>query len=410
MTPREQAVAARAAAQTLRGLSTAARARLLRRVASTLEAEASTILAANEQDIRRGAATLSDALMARLRLSPRKLESLADGIRDLSEMEEPIGRILRKTELAPNLTLQQVTSPLGVLLVIFESRPDALPQVASLALKSGNGLILKGGREAAETNRVLHELIAGALRPDVSPHAIGLVQTREEVGDLLALDDVIDLVIPRGSNAMVRQIQQNTRIPVLGHADGICHVYIDAAADPSMALEIALDAKTDYPAACNAMETLLVHRDFEGLEGVLEGLRSAGVTLHQGPETDFRTEYGDLACSVRVVAGLEEAIAHIHAFGSGHTDAIITADRALAQAFLDRVDSACVFHNASTRFADGYRFGLGAEVGISTSRIHARGPVGVDGLLTTRWQLFGSGDTAGPFSSGERTFTHRPQD
>jgi delta-1-pyrroline-5-carboxylate synthetase len=410
MTPREQAVAARAAAQTLRGLSTAARARLLRRVASTLEAEASTILAANEQDIRRGAATLSDALMARLRLSPRKLESLADGIRDLSEMEEPIGRILRKTELAPNLTLQQVTSPLGVLLVIFESRPDALPQVASLALKSGNGLILKGGREAAETNRVLHELIAGALRPDVSPHAIGLVQTREEVGDLLALDDVIDLVIPRGSNAMVRQIQQNTRIPVLGHADGICHVYIDAAADPSMALEIALDAKTDYPAACNAMETLLVHRDFEGLEGVLEGLRRAGVTLHQGPETDFRTEYGDLACSVRVVAGLEEAIAHIHAFGSGHTDAIITADRALAQAFLDRVDSACVFHNASTRFADGYRFGLGAEVGISTSRIHARGPVGVDGLLTTRWQLFGSGDTAGPFSSGERTFTHRPQD
>jgi len=407
MTPREQAVAARAAGLQLRTLSTVQRSRLLRRVASTLEADAASILAANEQDIRRGEGVLSDALMARLRLTTEKLESLADGIRTLSEMEEPIGRVLRRTELAEGLRLRQVTSPLGVLLVVFESRPDALPQVASLALKSGNGLILKGGSEAAETNRALHALITATLRPDVPAEAIGLVETRAEVSDLLALDDVIDLVIPRGSNAMVRHIQDNTRIPVLGHADGVCHVFVDASADPSMAQAVVLDSKIDYPAACNAMETLLLHREYPARDALLDALRQAGVTVFEGPDTDFGREYGDLACSVRVVDDLDAGIAHIARHGSGHTDAIVTADELSAARFLDRVDSACVFHNASTRFADGYRFGLGAEVGISTSRIHARGPVGVEGLLTTRWQLVGQGDTVAPFSAGERTFTHR---
>jgi len=407
MTPREQAVAARAAGHRLRALSTAQRGRLLRRVASTLEADAATILAANEQDLRRGEGVLSDALMARLHITIDKLESLADGIRTLSEMDEPIGRVLRRTELAEGLSLREITSPLGVLLVIFESRPDALPQVASLALRSGNGLILKGGSEAAETNRALHGLITAALRPDVPPEAIGLVETRAEVGDLLALDDVIDLVIPRGSNAMVRHIQDNTRIPVLGHADGICHVFVDASAEPEMAEAIVIDAKTDYPAACNAMETVLIHQSYPHGDALRDALRGAGVSLFEGPDVDFGTEYGELACSVRIVDDLDAAIAHIHRHGSGHTDAIVTADPVCAEAFLDRVDSACVFHNASTRFADGYRFGLGAEVGISTSRIHARGPVGVEGLLTTRWQLVGQGDTVAPFSAGARRFTHR---
>ncbi len=392
MTPRDQAVAARIAGEKLRNLPSRKRASLLRRVASALEFNASQILAANQQDVRDGEGVLSDALAARLELTLDRLESLADGIRELSEMEEPIGRTLRQTELADGLNLRQVTSPLGVLLVIFESRPDALPQVAALALRSGNGLILKGGKEAARTNRALHEVITGALRPDVPSAVIGLVETREEVGDLLALDDVIDLVIPRGSNAMVRHIQANTQIPVLGHADGICHVYVDAAADLDMARDIVLDAKTDYPAACNAMETLLVHADFAGLEALISALREAGVTVHRGAE-DLGREYGDLACSVQIVADLDAAIDHIHRHGSGHTDAIVTADTEVAAAFLQRVDSACVFHNASTRFADGYRFGLGAEVGISTSRIHARGPVGVDGLLTTRWLLVGQGNT-----------------
>jgi len=406
MTPREQAVAARAAGQTLRNLPSRKRASLLRRVGSALEANASRILAANQQDLRDAEGVLSDALTARLGLNLAKIESLADGIRSLSEMPEPIGRVLRQTQLADGLDLEQITSPLGVLLVIFESRPDALPQVASLALRSGNGLILKGGKEAARTNRTLHEVITGALRPDVAADVIGLVETREEVSDLLALDDVIDLVIPRGSNAMVRHIQENTRIPVLGHADGICHVFVDAAADPDMARAIAIDAKTDYPAACNAMETLLIHADYANPQGLIAALEDAGVKVHRGPEARG-FEYGELACSVQTVADLDAAIDHIHQFGSGHTECIVTSDAESAASFLDRVDSACVFHNASTRFADGYRFGLGAEVGISTSRIHARGPVGVEGLLTTRWRLSGSGDTVAPFSAGEREFTHK---
>jgi delta-1-pyrroline-5-carboxylate synthetase len=302
--------------------------------------------------------------------------------------------------------------PLGVLLVIFESRPDALPQIAALAIKSGNGLLLKGGREAARSNRALHSIITEALG-DLGP-ALGLVETRSEVADLLVLDDVIDLVIPRGSSSLVSHIQQNTRIPVLGHAEGICHVYVDRAADLDRAAAIAVDAKADYPAACNAMETLLVHRALvpEGLNRLVDALESAGVTVHAAPGTpldrdappSLSHEYGDLACTVAVVPDLDAAIDWIHTHGSGHTESIVTTDTDTAEAFLARVDAASVFHDASTRFADGFRYGLGAEVGISTARVHARGPVGVEGLLTTKWVLRGSGDTVAPFSSGERRF------
>jgi delta-1-pyrroline-5-carboxylate synthetase len=360
---------------------------------------------------------MSPASAARLALSERKLAGLRDGLRSIAGQPEPLGRVLRRTELAPGLHLHQRTCALGVLLVIFESRPDALPQIAALALRSGNGLLLKGGHEAARSNRALHAVLTEAMAP-LPAEALVLVETRAEISSLLALDDVIDLVIPRGSNALVQHIQQHTRIPVLGHADGICHVYVDAAADPERARAIVLDSKTDYPAACNAMETLLVHRSLVGglADALIAALHQAGVTVHRGPDApwselpvapDLHHEYGDLACTVQVVDGVEAAIDHVHRYGSGHTDCIVTADAATAQRWLDGVDSACVFHDCSTRFADGYRFGLGAEVGISTGRIHARGPVGVEGLLTTRWVLQGHGDTVAPFTLGERTFSHR---
>jgi len=419
------ALEARAASRALVALPGAVRAAAIERVADALVARQGVILEANALDVadaRRDVAqgTLSAALAKRLVLDPPKLALLADGLRVIARSDDPVGRVLRRTELAEGLVLRQETSPIGVLLVIFESRPDALVQIAGLSLRSANGVVLKGGREAARSNRALRDVIALALAPEVPPGAIGLVETREDIDALLALDDVIDLVIPRGSSDLVRHVQQHTKIPVLGHAEGVCHVYVDAAADPGKARDVVLDSKLDYPAACNAMETLLVHRDVaDGLgASLVDALRDAGVKVYAGPRAapvygleaaaDLHHEYGDLAAAVEIVDDVDEAIAHVHRYGSAHTDAIVTEDPGAARRFLDRVDSACVFHNASTRFADGYRFGLGAEVGISTSRIHARGPVGVDGLLTTRWKLEGHGDTVAPFSQGVRAFTHRP--
>lgn len=409
----------------LQGLSSAERVALLHRMADALVAAAGPILAANAADLADARAAeargeMSAALVARLVLDEKKLEKLADGIRAVAAQEEPLGRVLSETELAPGLVLRKETAPLGVILVIFESRPDAVPQIASLAVRSGNGLLLKGGKEAARTVRAIWEALTRALEPEVPASLIGLVESREEVSSLLVHADLIDLVIPRGSNALVRSIQENTRIPVLGHADGICHVYVDEAADPDKARAIVIDAKTDYPAACNAMETLLVHRalvDDGRAEALLDALRGAGVALFGGPRAaarlgleeaaSFHHEYGDLAATVEIVDGVDEAIDHIHRHGSAHTDAIVTESAEAARRFLASVDSACVFHNASTRFADGYRFGLGAEVGISTSRIHARGPVGVEGLVTTRFKLEGQGDTVRPFTEGSRSFTHK---
>ncbi len=425
MNATEQAVAARAASRTLAGLTSEDRARALRRVADALSARQDEILAENAVDVAASAeavasGTLSQALADRLALSPRKLATLAEGLRTLADSDEPLGRVLRRTEIAPGLSLWQETCPIGVLLVIFESRPDALVQIAGLALRSGNGLLLKGGREATRSNRILHAVLVEAIAPEVPAASIGLVEGRAEVAELLALDGVIDLVIPRGSSDLVRYVQQHTRIPVLGHAEGICHVFVDAGADPDKAMAIVRDAKCDYPAACNAMETLLLHHAIADELGrrLLDALRADGVALFGGPRAaaafglpeapDLHHEYGDLAATVEIVDDVHAAIDHVHRYGSAHTDAIVTEDAAAARAFLDGVDSACVFHNASTRFADGYRFGLGAEVGISTGRIHARGPVGVEGLLTTRWKLVGHGDTVGPFSRGERSYTHRP--
>ncbi|KAM1353056.1 hypothetical protein TB2_032282 [Malus domestica] len=419
---RDMAVAARESSRQLRALGSQERRKILLDVADALEANEGEILAANEADV---AAAQDDryekALISRLALKPGKISALAKSIRKLADMEEPIGRVLKKTELAEGLVLEKLSCPLGVLLVVFESRPDALvqfldkltntflfqmiQQIASLAIQSRNGLLLKGGKEAKRSNAILHKVITSAIPEPVGGKLIGLVNTRDEIPDLLKLDNVIDLVIPRGSNKLVSQIKESTKIPVLGHADGICHVYVDKSANLDMAKRIVLDAKVDYPAACNTMETLLVHKDLlsddGGFKQIISELQVSDVTLYGGPraatalnlpETNsFHYEYSSLACSVEIVDDVNAAIDHIHEHGSAHTDCIVAEDRQVAETFLTQVDSAAVFHNASTRFCDGARFGLGAEVGISTSRIHARGPVGVEGLLTTRWVLRGNG-------------------
>jgi glutamate-5-semialdehyde dehydrogenase len=353
------------------------------------------LLAANRADLEAARdAALAEPLLRRLELSPAKLATLREGVEQLARAEDPVGRVIRRTELDADLVLTHVQSPIGVLLIIFESRPDAVIQIGSLALRSGNGVILKGGSEARESNRALIACLRDALAGEgFAPDAVSGVEGRETVRGLLELDGLIDLVIPRGSGDLVRSIQRSTRIPVLGHAEGICHLYLDARADPALAVRLALDAKCDYPAACNAIEVLLVHRDFlPHLPAVGEALSTAGVELRGDAEArevlpqagaatdeDFSTEFGGLTLAVGTVGSLDEAIERVHRNGSAHTDAIVTEDPEAAGRFLREVDSASVFVNASTRFADGYRYGLGAEVGIATGRIHARGPVGVAG-------------------------------
>ncbi|ESW13837.1 hypothetical protein PHAVU_008G230300 [Phaseolus vulgaris] len=416
---REMAVAARECSRRLQALSSEERKQILLKIADALEANEKIIRIENEADVTTAQeAGYEKSLVARLALKPGKIASLANNMRVIANMDDPIGRVLKRTEISDGLILEKTSSPLGVLLIVFESRPDALVQIASLAIRSGNGLLLKGGKEAKRSNAILHKVIIEAIPDNVGGKLIGLVTSREEIPELLKLDDVIDLVIPRGSNKLVSQIKSSTKIPVLGHADGICHVYVDKSANVEMARRIVLDAKVDYPAACNAMETLLIHKDLieKGwLNDIILALRTEGVVLYGGPVASsllnipqahsFHHEYSSLACTVEIVDDVYAAIDHINLHGSAHTDSIVAEDNEVANVFLRQVDSAAVFHNASTRYSDGARFGLGAEVGISTSRIHARGPVGVEGLLTTRWILKGTGHVV----DGDRgvVYTHK---
>ncbi|CAH9105354.1 unnamed protein product [Cuscuta epithymum] len=415
----EMAIAARECSRRLQALAPQERRQILLDIADALEANEKVILSENKADVSASQqAGYDNSLISRLALKPEKISSLAKSVRVLAEMNEPIGRILKKIEITDGFILEKTSSPLGVLLIIFESRPDALVQIASLAIRSGNGLLLKGGKEAKRSNAILHKVITSAIPESVGERLIGLVTSREEIPELLKLDLVIDLVIPRGSNKLVSEIKSSTKIPVLGHADGICHVYVDKSANMDMAKRIVSDAKTDYPAACNAMETLLVHNDLVkngGLNDLIMELQTKGVTIFGGPKASkllnipmadsLHHEYSSLACTVEIVKDVYAAIDHIHQHGSAHTDCIITEDNEVAQVFLHQVDSAAVFHNVSTRFCDGFRFGLGAEVGISTSRIHARGPVGVEGLLTTRWIGRGNGHVVN--GDKEIIYTHR---
>ena len=375
----------RTAAGKLAVLPTEDRNTAIEAIARGLEAATSEILAANNADLQAAETeNLAPALYARLKLGTAKLQAAIAGVRDVATLKDPLGISQIQRELDEGLILKRVTCPLGVLGIIFEARPEALIQITSLAIKSGNGVILKGGKEAINSCQALVRVIHQALATTaIDPAAVQLLTTREEIKQLLKLDEYVDLIIPRGSNSFVRYVQDNTRIPVLGHADGICHIYLDRGAEIDKAIEITVDAKTHYPAACNAIETLLVHQDIasEFLPQIATALQNHRVQLRgdeascqiinaiPAQETDWSTEYSDLILAIKIVDSLEAAIAHINRYGSKHTDAIVTEDIQAAEIFQDRVDAAGVYHNCSTRFADGFRYGFGAEVGISTQKM-----------------------------------------
>jgi glutamate-5-semialdehyde dehydrogenase len=378
------------------------------------------VLEANARDLA-AASGLATPLVKRLKLDAAKLETMADGARQLASREDPLGDVLARRKLDEGLVLEQIRCPLGVLAVVFESRPDALAQIASLALRSGNAVLLKGGREAAESNHALAEVVRVALeRAGLPADAVQLLDDRAEVDALLGLEKGVDLVVARGGKEFVEHVRARSRMPVLAHAEGVCHVFLHRSADPAKAARIVVDSKVTYPAACNAVETLLWEPGAEAaLDASVAALRSVGVELRGDAATrarhpemtaatdaDWDCEYGALILSVARVADLDGALAHIARHGSQHTEAIVAEDRAAAERFLAEVDAACVFHDASTRFADGYRFGLGGEVGIGTGKLHARGPVGVDGLLTFRWLLRGSGQVSAEYGPGKKPFLH----
>jgi len=425
-----QVQAARAAAQRTATLPTEIKDAALEAMATALLEQQEAILAANREDLERAAeqlksGELSAAAYARLKLDAHKLAEMVAGVQQVRRLPDPVGRSLLIRELDEGLVLERRTYPLGVLGVIFESRPDALVQIAALAVKTGNSVLLKGGAEALCSCQALMAALQAGLQqvPDFPPGSLQLLTSREEIQALLQLEGLVDLIIPRGSSSFVRYIMENTRIPVLGHADGLCHLYVDRAANVEMALHLTLDSKTQYPAACNAIETLLVHADIapQFLPLAVQALREKGVELRGDPrcrelvpdllpatEADWSTEYADLILSIKMVDSLDEAIAHIQRYGSRHTEAIVTEDAAAAQRFLDEVDAAGVFHNASTRFADGFRYGFGAEVGISTQKLPPRGPVGLEGLVTYRYQLRGRGHLVADYTGPQaRPFRHR---
>jgi glutamate-5-semialdehyde dehydrogenase len=410
--------------------------RALASMTQALGSNREIIINANKKDLEAAeklvdAGKLSKSLLKRLKLDDIKIDEMIAGIRDVIKFEDPVGKTLSALELDRGLELYQVSCPIGVIGVIFESRPDVVPQIMALCLKSGNATIFKGGSEAAHSNRAIFDVLVNAIEStEGMPHgAFALMETREEVMEMLKLDEYINLIIPRGSNEFVKYIQDNTRIPVLGHSSGICHVFVDNKADLKKAIDICYDAKVQYPAVCNAMETLLVHSEIAGkflpeigkrYDGAGVEMRCDDPTFHlmrdkgflkailHATEEDWSTEYNDLILSIKIVDSLDEAIDHINRYGSHHTDAIVTEDKTNASKFISLVDSSSVMWNASTRFADGFRYGKGAEVGISTNKIHARGPVGMEGLLIYKYVLIGKGDKVADYvGKSARKYTHK---
>jgi len=399
------------------------RIKALNFMADYLEKNSKEILEANNADYssaeKKG---ISRALLSRLKLSKEKLNSGIEGVRKVGDLADPVNQVQIKRELSKGLILERKTVPIGVLGVIFESRPDAVMQISSLAIRSGNGVMLKGGSEANLTNTsIVKALQEGLNESGLDKNAICLLTSRKDSMAMLNLEKYINLIIPRGSNELVKFIQENTRIPVLGHADGICHLFIDIEANLEMALSVALDSKIQYPAACNAIETLLVHKDIAPafLEKAIPLFNSNDVKLigdkrsvelglkYEASLEDWKTEYLDLILSIKIVDDLEEAITHIQKYSSKHTDGIVTENSNTANKFMNVVDSAGVFHNCSTRFADGFRYGFGAEVGISTQTLPPRGPVGLEGLVTYKYFLKGDGNIVDDFSSGKAIYTHK---
>jgi len=395
----------------------------LAQIAEALKYSKEEIIKANRDDlIRSEKEHLPAPLLKRLKFDEAKIQDVVDGIYSLIELEDPVGKTLLSTELDDGLELYRVTCPIGVIGMIFESRPDALVQISTLCLKSGNSVLLKGGSEARETNRILAEIIARSTgEAGIPANWMALLETRSDVNEMLKMDRYIDLLIPRGSNEFVRYIMDNSRIPVMGHADGICHCYVDQDAALEMAVKIAVDSKTQYVAVCNATETLLVHEKIAPvfLPELKKALASKDVELYGCPKTiavipvnpaseeDWKAEYLDYKLAVKVVAELDEAVEHINTYGSGHTDSIITGNKQAAARFMDYVDSGNVLWNCSTRFSDGFRYGFGAEVGISTGKIHSRGPVGLDGLVIYKYKLIGNGHIVKDYASRLKSFKHR---
>ena len=418
---------ANTSALVLAHLSSDLKNRALKSMADTLEDNWNIILEANEKDLEFAKKEgIASALIARLALNEEKIRGMAKGIRSVVALPDPVGQVKSVMEMDQDLFVKQVTCPIGVIGAIFESRPDAVPQISSLCLKSGNAVILKGGTEAQNSNKVIVKLLVEAIGevPDVPKTAIQMIETRSEVADMLKEDKYIHLVVPRGSNAFVKYIQENTKIPVLGHSEGVCHGFIDKFANLDKSVRICLDSKLQYPAACNAMETLLIHKDFaeKVLPDLVKRFNEKNVELlgcastcnlnfgvKPASETDWDMEYNDLKLSIKIVDSFSDAIKFINKHGSGHTDVIITENRERAEQFLNEVGSSSVMWNASTRFADGFRYGLGAEIGISTNRTHARGPVGLEGLVIYKYKLYGNGQVAGDYSgTNAREFTHKP--
>jgi glutamate-5-semialdehyde dehydrogenase len=422
---------ARRASRKLALFSDETRKATLLAIADALEGNGERILAANVKDCMAAekllpSGEMTQALFSRLRIKESGIREMAARVREVANLPDPLGKRLAATELDHDLILHKESCPLGVIAVVFESRPDVLPQVASLALKSGNAVLLKGGAEAANSNETIVAIWRETLRnsPHIPQESIHLLQSRSDVMELLHLQGEVDLLIPRGSKEFVAFMEQNSRIPVLGHGEGICHVFVDRAADLKKAVSVTLDSKVQYPAACNSVETLLVHQDIAVtfLPRVVAELKNANVEVRGCPrvlallpeeklvpaiEQDWSTEYSDLILSVKIVDTLEQGLEHIHRYGSKHTECIVTEDQGAAERFLQEVDAAGVFHNASTRFADGYRYGLGAEVGISNGKLHARGPMGIEGLTTYKYKLRGNGHIVAEYSSGVRHFRHK---
>ncbi len=423
MNIKEEARKMKLAAPKAANTSSEIRNQALAAIADSLEAHAEEIFAANQEDLAAAEENgIAAAVKKRLKFDEGKLADVLSGIRQLISLPDPLGKVELHRALDDDLELYRISCPIGVIGVIFEARPDALVQISTLCIKSGNCAILKGGKETAKTNKALFELIKKAATEAGMPEDCLLqVEQHNEIDELLSCDKEVDLLIPRGSNAFVQYIMNNTKIPVMGHADGICHIYVDKDADQEKAIPILLDAKTQYTAACNAVETILVDRRIaeEFLPKLGKAFAEHGIQLRGSAEAaqildcekmeeeDFATEYLDLIASVKVLSGVEEAAEHINRFGSHHTDAIITENQETAEYFMRMVDSAGVYQNCSTRFADGYRYGFGAEVGISTGKIHARGPVGLEGLMTYKYKLYGHGNIVGDYASGKRTFQHR---
>ena len=420
----EVAAKARSGSIRLAAVKTDVKNKALAQVANALKRRSAEIIAANKKDLAVAKENnLAEPLLKRLGFGQDKIADVCAGIESLIKLDEPVGKTIAATELDEGLELYKVTSPIGVIGIVFESRPDALVQISTLCLKSGNAVLLKGGSEAENTNNILARIISQASEDAGLPASwLQLLHTRQDVAEMLAMSEYIDLIIPRGSNEFVRYIMNNTDIPVLGHADGICHIYIDAEADLGMAVKLAVDSKCQYVAVCNAVETMLVDEKIAQtfLPKVKTALEQKGVELRgcektasiievqPAGEQDWSSEYLDYILSVKVVAGLDEAIEHINKYGSGHTDSIVTENKEKAEKFMELVDSGNVFWNASTRFSDGFRYGLGAEVGISTNKIHARGPVGLEGLTIYKWKLLGAGQIVADYcGENAKKFTHR---